>query len=65
MKAPTKGKRARSMCAKKHVIPNAAMQRFYRNQQQPVYEEGFDIVHVDGNKRLAFVDLEKLGKKGE
>lgn len=57
--------------SRKYVIPDASMQRFYRNQQQPVYEEGFDIVfHVDGNKRLAidpfihkisqFVDLERL-----
>lgn len=62
---------------RKYKAPDSAMQRFYRNQQQPIYEEGFDIIfHVDGNKRLAinpfiaklsqFVNLDKLDKaKGE
>lgn len=61
---------------RKHTIPDLAMQRMYRNQQQPVYDEGFDIIfHVDGHKRIAispfflklakFADLDKLGNKGE
>ena len=62
---------------RKYKVPDSAIQRFYRNQQQPIYEEGFDIIfHVDGKKRLAinpfiaklsqFVNLDKLGKaKGE
>lgn len=61
---------------RKYVVPESAMQRMYRNQQQPIYAEGFDIIfHVDSNKRLStapfflklskFVDLNKLSGRSE
>ena len=61
--------------SRKYVIPNAAMQRFIAISSSLFTKRALTSFHVDGNKRLAidplilkisqFVDLEKLGKKGE